>query len=171
VVQDFLMSATVSVEYRGRDIWVRDVSLSILVHEMLAAARARDTDNPPWLAGVLDDLRVSGIVGGDFCLDLDFGLDDPQRAALVALIEAAIHRLQRRSEITAAEAAQMELQPGDPVIWRGEDRVCTTAIVELGGALIALMGGTLPPAPTGTWWAIGWDGGWQTIRMGQAPPE
>jgi hypothetical protein len=77
----------------------------------------------------------------------------------------------RSYEILAAASDTEELAPGDPVIWRGEDRVATSPIVELGGALIALMSGTLPPAPAGTWWTIGWDGGWQTIRVRQAPGD
>jgi hypothetical protein len=163
------VSATVPVECGGRGIWARHVSLSLLSYEFLAAAP--DTEGMPWLADLLEQLQVVGRVGGDLCLDLNLGLDDEQRKILSGMIEDAMRRLERRGVITAAEAAGMQLAPGDPVIWRGEDRVATTPIVELGGALIALMAGTLPSAPAGTWWSIGWDGGWQTIRMREAPGD
>jgi hypothetical protein len=162
------MSATVPVGCRGRNVWARDVSLAILVHEILAAAS--DTQDVPWLAGVLDDFRMAAILGADGYLDLDRGLDEEHRERVVGLVEDAMRRLQRYGEISAAEAAAMELAPGQPVRWRGQDKISTTPIVELGDAVVALLRGTLPPAPAQTWWAVGWDGGWQTIRM-PGPPR
>ncbi len=113
------MSKTASVSFRERNLWAYDVSLSILLAELINVI----TDLDPgqylrWLADLLPDLRRHAVVGADFHLDLDLGLTDPQRDHLLTLIAAAAERLRQRETITAAQAADWEVLDGHTVIWR-----------------------------------------------------
>lgn len=160
------MSKTVSVSFRRRNLWAYDVSLSILLAELIDTITGLEPGKrPQWLTGLLPDLRRHAVVGADLHLDLDFGLADQQRDHLLALIAQASQRLREREMITAAEAAKWEILDGHMVIWRSAAAVGTAPIADLGEALTALIQGTLPDPPLGTWWLLGMPGGPQTIAM------
>lgn len=127
--EDGPVSKTVPVEFRGRWFWAFDVSLSILLRETVVIG-ARTTEGG-WLGPVLAKLRGAAIVGANSALDLDLGLTDEQRQVVVRLMEQAGERLSQREFITAAEAAQLEIEPGIAVIWRSADAVPTQPIVDL----------------------------------------
>jgi hypothetical protein len=90
------------------------------------------------------DLRVHAIVGADFHLDLDLGLTDQQRQQLLELIAEVCRRLSERETVTAAEAASWEVLDGQTVTRRSAAALATSAIAELGEAMIELVRGTLP---------------------------
>jgi len=103
------MSRTTSVEFRGQDFWAYDVSLSILLAELIGVAEGLGPEQcPEWLAEVLPQLRVHAVVS-DFLFDLDFGLADAQLDEFVALLEEACRRLRQRRTVTAAEAAEWQV--------------------------------------------------------------
>src|SRR6266540_4111889 len=92
------MSKTTPVEFRGRGFWAFDVSLSILLAELIDIAEALEPEQrPPWLADVLPQLRIHAVVG-DFLFDLDFDLEDEPLDEFIAPIaelgEAIIQLLQ-----------------------------------------------------------------------------
>jgi hypothetical protein len=160
------MSKTTPVTFRGRGFWAFDVSLSILLAELIDLAEGLGPDQrPPWLAGALPTLRVHAIVGADFQFSPDLGLEDGQLDGLVALFAEASRRLRLRRTVTAAEAAQWRVLDDQTVLWRPAAAVETAPIAELGEAIIRLLRGTLPPAPPGTWWCFGLSGGPQTVAM------
>jgi hypothetical protein len=160
------MSKTASVSFRERNLWAYDVSLSILLAELINVITDLDPGQyQGWLADLLPDLRRHAVVGADFHLDLDLGLTDPQRDHLLTLIAAATERLRQRETITAAEAADWEVLDGHTVIWRSAPAVGTSPIAELGEAITALVRGTLPDPPRGTWWLFGMTGGPGTIAI------
>jgi hypothetical protein len=111
------MSKTASVSFRERNLWAYDVSLSILLAELIDVITGLGPGQcPPWLADLLPDLRRHAVVGADFHLDLDLGLTDQQRDHLLALLAQASQRLRERETVTAAEAAEWEVLDGHTVI-------------------------------------------------------
>ena len=159
------MSKTTPVQFRGRGFWAFDVSLSILLAELIDTAEALGPDQrPPWLAGALPTLRVHAAVA-DLAFSPDLGLEDGQLDEVVALIAEASRRLRQRRTVTAAEAVQWRVLDNHTVLWRSADAVDTAPIAELGEAIIQLLRGTLPSPPPGTWWYFGLSGGPRTVAM------
>ena len=107
------------------------------------------------------------MVGAELGLPLD-GWADGHEDEFVSLVEAACARVASRAVITSEEAARWRVLDGHPVIWRGHDQVRTRPITALGEALVKIIQGSHPPAPTGQWWFFGShsaDGPTATIRM------
>jgi hypothetical protein len=170
--KDATMSKTTLVQFRGRSLWAFDVSLSILLAELIDTAEALGPQQrPPWLAGAVPKLRVHAAVG-DLLFGPDLGLEDGQLDELIALMAQATRRLRQRRSVTAAEAAQWRVLDDHPVLWRSAAAVDTAPIAELGEAIIQLLQGTLPPPPPGTWWYFGLSEGPRTIAMrGPTSPD
>lgn len=166
------MSRTASVSFQGRNLWAYDVSLSILLAELINVISDLDLANRPrWLTELLPDLRRHAILGANAHLDLDLGLSEPEREQLLVLIAEASRRLRERETITAAEAATWEVLGGHTVIWRSAPTVATCDIADLGDDIIGLVRGTLPTPPDGTWWLFGLPGGLRTIKMDSKPAD
>jgi hypothetical protein len=163
--KDATMSKTTPVEFRGRSFWAFDVSLSILLAELIDIAEALSPEQrPPWLADALPTLRVHAAVG-DLLFSPDLGLEDGQLDELVALIAQATRRLRQRRTVTAAEATEWRVLDNHTVLWRSAAAVDTAPIVELGEAVMQLLQGSLPPPPPGMWWYFGLSGGPRTVAM------
>jgi hypothetical protein len=166
------MSRTASVSFQERNLWAYDVSLSILLAELINVISDLDlAKRPSWLSELLPDLRRHAILGANAHLDLDLGLSEPEREQLLVLIAEASRRLRERETITAAEAAAWEVLDGHTVIWRSVPTVATCDIADLGDAIIGLVRGTLPTPPDGTWWLYGLPGGPRTIKMDSKPAD
>jgi len=60
-----------------------------------------------------------------------------------------------------------DILDGGSVSPRGADAVSTQRVIELGQAIIDLVRGTLPKAPSGTVWFLGATRGWETIAMSE----
>jgi hypothetical protein len=160
------MSRTASVSFRKRNLWAYDVSLSILLAELINVINDLGAaERPLWLSGLLPDLRRHAVMGANAHLDLDLGLNESEREQLLTLIAEADRRLRERETITAAEAAAWKVLDGHTVIWRPAPAVTTAAIAELGSAIIGLIHGTLRNPPDGTWWLFGLPGEPRTIKM------
>jgi hypothetical protein len=164
------MSRTASVSFRERNLWAYDVSLSILLAELINVISELDlAKRPRWLSELLPDLRRHAILGANAHLDLDLGLSESEREHLLVLIAKASQRLRERETITAAEAAAWQLLDGRTVIWRSAPAVATCDIADLGDAIIGLVRGTLPTPPDGIWWLFGLPGDPRTIKMDSKP--
>ncbi|MFG3301349.1 hypothetical protein [Micromonospora chersina] len=80
------------------------------------------------------------------------------------LIEETNRRLGERGRVTASELKGWTAL-GDDVIELRRDTVDTAPVVELGQGVLQLLRESLSPAPEGTWWFYGVEGGLQTIVM------
>ena len=69
-----------------------------------------------------------------------------------------------QESISAHEMEAWDLLDGEGVFARGASQFPTATVVELGRAIQALLSGTLPPAPEGTWWFYGVETGRSTIK-------
>jgi hypothetical protein len=166
------MSRTASVSFRERNLWAYDVSLSILLAELINIISDLDlAKRPRWLSELLPELRCHAVLGANAHLDLDLGLSEREREHLLVLIAQASQRLRKRETITAAEAAAWEILDGRTVIWRSAPAVATSDIADLGNAIIGLVRGTLSTSPGGTWWLFGVPGGPRTIKMDSKPAD
>jgi hypothetical protein len=161
------MTCLKPVGFRDRRMWVYDASISVLfaqvirdVEEMPAARR------PVWWPNVMQDLRVQAAIS-DFYVDLDLGLDGAQHEEFAQLIDDASAALLRRGTFTADEAAAWKVLDDISVTFRGTEPVDLAPAADVGAALIALIRGTLPSAPPGTWWFYGPPKGRSTIPMAE----
>lgn len=159
------VSRTKSVGFGGREIWVYDASLSLVLAEVIRDVEAMpQEDRPAWWPAIEEDLRIQAVVS-DFYLDLELGLDAVQREELARLFDAAADRVSARGVFTAGEASAWVVLSDLTVIFRGDGPEDTAPAAELARALAAMIRGTLPAAPPRTWWYYGPPGGRTTIEM------
>lgn len=154
-----------TVGLQGTELWAYDASLSLVLAQTVRLVEESSPDRrPAWWSGVVRELRVHAVVT-EFYLDLDLGLDAGQREELAQLFDEAAELVRERGLFTADEAAAWPILDDTPVKFRGREPEPTAPAAELGHALAQVIRGTLPPAPTGTWWFYGPPGGRRTIRM------
>ncbi len=157
------MSATVGVSFRGRHFWALDVGLGIFLKHMLDAARRRvEGEGADWLASCVQHWRVNRAESG---LHLDENWSEDQLRIVLELMTEACTVLKQKQVIHAEEMETWSDLEGLGVLKRGREPFPTRPVIELGEALMALLAGTLPSAPQGTWWAYGWPRGRTTIPM------
>ena len=93
------MSRTASLSFQGRSLWAYDVSLSILLAELINVISELDlAKRPRWLSELLPELRRHAVLGANAHLDLDLGLSEPEREQLLVLIAEASRRLRARDD-------------------------------------------------------------------------
>ncbi|WP_345634108.1 hypothetical protein [Rugosimonospora acidiphila] len=154
-----------AVEFGGRGFWAYDVSLSLLLVEAIRAGEELPADRrPAGLPGVLDQLRVVAVVP-----DLGFPIEESWPPREVDLLRSLLidvsRRLAVRGTVAADGVATWDVLDGGTISLRGAEVVDLTPVIELAGATVQLVEGTLPRAPAGTWWAYGFEGGRRTIAM------
>lgn len=158
------VSKTCFVEFNGSGFWALSDSLAVLLGQAVVVAEEMAVDwHSAAFEDVVDQLRVSALVtdlgllvAEDWCGDrLDL---------LIQLIEEANRRLGERGRVTASEVRGWTAL-GDDVIELRRDTMDTAPVVELGQGMLQLIRVHLPPAPEGTWWFYGVEGGRQTIVM------
>jgi hypothetical protein len=159
------MTSLKAVRFRDRDMWVYDASFSVLFAEVIRAVEDMPpAQRPAWWPDIVQGMRVDAVIT-DFALDLDLGLGDTQREEFAQLIDDASSALLRRRTLTAEEAAEWKVLDDTSVIFRGTEPVDLAPAAAARAALTALIRGTLPPAPPGTWWFYGPPNGRITIPM------
>jgi hypothetical protein len=159
------MTSLKPVSFRDRDIWVYDASFSVLFAQVIQAVEEMPTERRPvWWPAVVQDLRRHAAITF-LSLDLDLGLDDTQREEFAQLIDDASAALLGRRTFTPDEAAAWKVLDDISVVFRGTEPVDLSPAADVGDALTALIRGTLPPAPPGTWWFCGAPKGRSTIPM------
>jgi hypothetical protein len=142
----------------GAKLWAYDAALAILLARVIENVMALPTAlRPVWWSQYEEELRIQATVS-----DLYFDLAAcPDRAEFALLLEQASGQLLARDPVTEEEATGWKVLDDVPVIFRGP--LETAPVAELGHALAALLKGTLPDPPSGTWWYYGAPGGRSTI--------
>jgi hypothetical protein len=99
----------------------------------------------------------------DIGLTLGAGWSAEQWQTFVALAEDACARLANRVSIPAEEIIAWPILDDVRIFPRGASEVDTAPVVELGRAIIALLSGELPDAPSGKSWLYGTETGREAI--------
>ena len=157
------MSRTLFVEWRRDGFWAYDVAVGILLKHVIDLANSdMAAEATPWLAECVEQWRINAVVG-DLGLHLDPDWSPEQIRTVVTLLDRACSNLRRSPSISSGEAKSWNLLDGCGILLRGESAFPTAPVVELGRAVRALLNGDLDPAPHGTWWLFGAEGGRSTI--------
>jgi hypothetical protein len=156
------VSKTQFVEYRNQVFWAYDVALGIFLKYLIDAAEASDQANAPWLSSTISWWRTVACIS-DYGLTLDADWSTVQRETFIALAERACSTLASRESIPAEEILAWPLLNDLRIFPRGATEVSTGPVIELGRAIIALVGGDLSEAPPGQNWFYGTPTGRQTI--------
>jgi hypothetical protein len=162
------MSSTQFVEYRAQGFWAYDVALGVFLKHLIDASSAHDQGRSKWLAEATAWWRVVACVG-DYGLEIDSAWSAEQLGVFVELADDACKQLARADVISAKDVATWRVLENETIFLRGAAELRTAPLIELGRAVIALVQGTLPAPPDGTWWFFGTPEGRSTIRM-RSPP-
>jgi hypothetical protein len=85
------MSRTASVSFRERNLWAYDVSLSILLAELINVISDLDlAKRPRWLSELLPDRRRHAVLGANAHRDLDLCLSEPNRDVTFEQVAAVV---------------------------------------------------------------------------------
>ncbi|MBS2964842.1 hypothetical protein KGA66_17425 [Actinocrinis puniceicyclus] len=148
------MSKTTPGGFHGFEFWVHDVCQGLLFAEMIAAIEAIPAaQRPGWMADLVPELQVHACVN-DLYIPIDEWADGHEDA-FAELVARARDRLITRGTLTPQEAAAWIIMDELPVHWRGTAPISTNAAVEFAEALIAIVSGTYPEAPSGRRWYFG----------------
>lgn len=161
------MSRTKFVKYQDRGFWAYDVALAVFLKHLVDVAEplAAASDGA-WLAKAISWWRVIACVS-DYGLNIDEAWSARQMDTFIGLADQACNLLGARDRIAADEITAWPILDDIRIFPRGATEVFTVPVVELGRAVVALVNGTLPPAPSGTLWLYGTPEGRQTVRMCQ----
>jgi len=160
---DAVVSRTKYIRSGSRGFWAYDVALDVFLKHLIDVAEASDQAKTEWLSAAIESWRVACIP--DYGLELDPGWSPAHRQTFVALAEEASARLAQRASIPAEEIVGWRVLDDLRFYTRGDTEVVTAPVVELGRAIVALVSGELPEAPSGTVWLFGTPEGRQTIGM------
>ena len=153
------------VEYRDRGFWAYDVALGILLkHVIDIAAPLTAAPDSEWLASAVSNWRVPAAIS-DYGFEIDKDWSATQLDVFVNLFDRACRSLNEREAIAAEEIESWKILDDLRLSSRGAPKVFTAPVVELGRAIIALVDGSLPAAPSGTAWFYGVPQGRITIGM------
>ena len=158
------MSKTKYVHYMNRGFWVYDVGLGVFLKYLIDAFEASEQAKVPWLSALISSCREAAYIG-DIGLTLDEDWTPEQRQAFIALAEEACATIRKRASIPAEEMVAWHVLDDEGIFPRGAMEVLTAPIVELGGAVIALVSGRLPEAPNGKVWLYGTPSGRQELML------
>jgi hypothetical protein len=145
------LSKTQYVDYGDVGFWAYDVALGIFLKHLVDAAVASDEADTSWLSSAIALWRTAACIS-DYGLTIDTEWSARQRQTFVVLAEAACERLARRASIPAEEIVSWAILDDLRIFPRGEAEVFTAPVIELGRAIIALISGELPDAPTDRAW-------------------
>jgi len=159
------MTSKQYVEYRDRGFWAYDVALGILLKHVIDIAEPLAANpNTEWLASAVSDWRVPAAIS-DYGLEINKNWSATQLDVFVNLFDRACRSLNQRDAIDAEEIESWMILEDLYLSSRGAPKIFTAPVVELGRAIIALVEGTLPAAPSGTAWFYGVPQGRTTIGM------
>jgi hypothetical protein len=148
------VSKTTPGGFHGFEFWVYDVCQGLVFAEMIAAIEAMSAaERPAWMGNLIPELQVHACVD-DLYIPIDEWADGHEDV-FVELLAHARDRLIARGTVTPQEAAAWIIMDDLPVHWRGNAPISTNDAVEFAEALIAIVQGTYPQAPSGQCWYFG----------------
>ncbi len=153
------MSKSKGIWYQDRGFFAYDVALGVLLKYVIDVAEARPSGaESAWLQEVISHWKVEA-----WAQDLSIWIDEDwsasQTAIFASLVEAACTRLEARKSISSLEIESWEFVDDQYICTRGATEVETGPVVELGGAILALIDGTLAEPPEGKNWYYGFPDG------------
>jgi len=161
------LSQTQYVQYRSGGFWAYDVALAIFLKHLIDVSVPRAVaPGSQWLSEAISWWRVVAAIH-DYGLEIDKAWSASQIDTFIDLANRACNLLAERDRITADEITAWKILDELRIFPRGATEVLTAPVVELGRAIIALVNGTLPAAPSGRAWFYGTPDGRDTIRMQQ----
>jgi hypothetical protein len=158
------MTATKGIHFEGRFFWAYDVAAGVFLKYLVDEAEASEHANEQWLSEAVSHWRVQAAIT-EFGLTLEEQWSSAQRQVFIKLAEGACKKLATRESIPAEEVASWPLVDDLRIFPRGKTEILTSAIVELGHAIIALVSGDLPQPPKGEAWFYGTPTGRSTTQM------
>lgn len=158
------MSQAQFIEYRGQGFWAFDVISKVLLKNLIdvTVVRARKSESQ-WLAEAVSAWRQAAVIS-DYGVRIDETWTAEQITVFADLMEDTCSLLAERDVIPAEEITAWQIPGNLRISTRAMTTVPTKAVVQLGRAIVALVGGSLPAALTGTWWFYGIDDAPSTIR-------
>lgn len=149
------MSRTLYVDFRGRGFWAFDVVSGIFLKHLVDVASQRiAVQGESWLVEAVERWRFNAVIS-DCGLFLDDNWSAEQVQSVRELATAACDLLSSRTEISAEEMLSWPLLDGKGVFPRSLASVASESAIRFGRAVIQLLDGSLPEAPSGTWWFFG----------------
>jgi hypothetical protein len=166
------VSKTVPVRCADQEFWAYDLALGIWLKKALDEVHSNGWQGEPGASA--DELRgweTVAVLGANSLLDLTPRAETaPRRENFEAIATSVEAWLVDRERIPGVELASWRLL-GNAQLSRSdapaivEYGMQTGPVVDLGRALLAAVRGSLPPAPTSTWWFFGYEVGGSTIKM------
>lgn len=150
------------VGYRDRGFWAYDVALGVLLKHVVDVAESRSAE--PRLAWLEEAARSWWITAVLYGLEMDVSWSPEHVKVFTDLVRQACERSEARAKIPAEEIAAWPIVDDLRIFPRGAVEVFTAPVVELGRAIIAIVDGSLPEPPAGTWWLFGCPEGRTTIQ-------
>lgn len=157
------MSKSTYVEFRNEGFWAYDVSAAVLLKFLVDEARAWSTHTDrAWLDLAIADWKVYVAVS-DYGLPLPSDWTEAQIKVICQLLAAASKKLLTASAISDHEAQSWDVVDGG-IDLRGERRLATKPVAELGNAIAELLAGDLAVPPQGFAWSFGTSQGRSLVR-------
>ena len=148
------MSKTTPGGFHDFQFWVYDVCQGLVFAEMITVIEATaEPERPHWMNEILPDLRLHAAID-DLFISVDEWADGHEEA-FTDLVAQARERLIARDTVTPEQAATWIVLDNLPVHWRGSAPISTAPAVEFADALIRIVQGAFPAAPTGQRWYFG----------------
>jgi hypothetical protein len=161
------MSKTLFVDFRGNGFWAFDVVSAVFLRHLVDVATPYlERPDYGWLGNAVGHWRFNAVVS-DCGLFLDDSWSEDQIETFTALATSACDALLKRDKIPAEEIESWQMEDGLRCFARGLPFVTTASAVRLGRALVELVNGVLPEAPSGTWWFFSTEEAPNTIRKRQ----
>jgi hypothetical protein len=159
------MSKSQPIIYKDCTIWAYDVVLGIFLKHLIDTAepRSHELENQ-WLVEEIAQWRIASLY--DYCLHIRESWSPKQFDTFLDLLNQACRTIAEREWFFADEIQSWNILDGTSIYPRGDSRIFTAPIVNLGKAIIALANGTLAEAPAGTAWFYGTEIAPTTIPFG-----
>lgn len=147
------MTRSQGIHFGERFIWAYDVAVGVFLKHLIDEAEVSERAEEPWLLEAVSHWRTQAAIA-EFGVTLNEDWTTLQRQVFVELAEKACAKLATRNSIPSTEIITWTLKGDLRISPRGVKEVLTAPVIELGGAIIALVSGQqLPPSRDGeAWW-------------------
>jgi hypothetical protein len=161
------MSHTVGVGFRSRNLWFYDQSLAVWLVCFLEKTTMLSREMSGPFNRFCEGARRAAALGAIQGLEVDDLVDADDLEAFASLAVEVSGQIRSYGPIEIEPIRSMTMFEGMPPIIRdATPTIPAGPVASVGDALAALVRGTLPKPPAGTWWYVGETREWRTIKMG-----